>query len=498
MSTRKDYVAPHDLLEAHDSSARRSPLAGALAWERLDSYLMLAAMLCALLLYLVRLDQPGKYIYDEVYHAYTAARLAEGNPDPYMYNTQVPPEDKERFRASYEWSHPALAKLPMQAGILLFGDTPLGWRIASVIFGAFGIGIFYALGRTFFDRETGLIAVGLLLFDGLWFVQSRTAMNDIFLVCFLLLAYLAFRRYLAERERRRWRSLWLTGAALGLAIATKWSALYSIGLLGLVGLGREIQLEVLASRESLSRRTGRLLQSGVVLAGALLALPAVLYVAGYVQFFWMGYQWAEWTALQWQMWWYHSNLTACHDWASPWWTWPIMLRPVWYHVTRFDDGTVANTFALGNPLIWWLFLPAIGFAAWRWHRGGYRDASLGLILLGFLGQWLPWAISPRISYLYHMLPSVPFGVLAIASGAAYLRSRRVDAHGSIVRGRTVVAVYLALVALVFVFFYAHYSALPSSQLYSAAHYWLPSWQSGSEWPLRCPQPTFLSRLLSML
>ncbi len=497
MSTRKAYSAAPPA-EARDSSAQRSSLALAPAWERLDSVILLAAVVCALLLYLFRLDQPATYIYDEVYHAYTAARLAEGNPDPYMYDTQVPPEDKERFRASYEWSHPALAKLPMQAGILLFGDTPFGWRTASAIFGAFGIGIMYALGRTFFNREVALIGTGLLLFDGLWFVQSRTAMNDIFLVCFLMLAYLVFRQYLAERSRRRWRSLWLTGAALGLAIATKWSALYSIGLLGLLGLGREIYLEAVTPRASLSQRLGGLIGSGVVLAGALLALPALLYLAGYVQFFWMGHTWAQWTALQRQMWWYHSNLTACHDWASPWWTWPLMLRPVWYHVTRFDDGTVANTFALGNPLIWWLFLPAIVFTAWRWRRSGYRDASLGLILVGFLGQWLPWAISPRISYLYHMLPSVPFGVLAIAASAVYLRSRRISLGGTSFQGRRLVHGYLALVVLVFAFFYSHYSALPTSRIYSAAHYWLPSWQPGIEWPLRCPQPTFLSRLLSLL
>src|SRR3712207_767485 len=51
------------------------------AWVRLDTMILLAAMLCAALLYFVRLGQPDQYIWDEVYHAYTAAELAEGNRD---------------------------------------------------------------------------------------------------------------------------------------------------------------------------------------------------------------------------------------------------------------------------------------------------------------------------------------------------------------------------------------------------------------------------------
>jgi dolichyl-phosphate-mannose-protein mannosyltransferase len=530
-------------------------------WARRDTVLMLGAVAIALVLYFVRLGEPPRYIYDEVYHAYTAARLAEGNRDPYMFNTRVPPEDKEQYRVSYEWSHPALAKLPMQVGIELFGDNTFGWRFSSAIFGAIGIAIMYVLGRTFFDRRVAVLGTGLLLVDGLWFVQSRTAMNDIFLVCFLMIGYLGFFLYLSRPLDRRWRYLWLSGLGLGLAVATKWSALYSVGLIGLLAAVREAWLYldrcnirgwsavvaavwtvgalslvgavVLTAQHqgasagaivaivaagvavligiwaALARGTsspfstaGSLFGALGLLIGALLALPAMLYVAGYVQFFTMGWTFQNWRDLQWQMWWYHSNLDACHDWASPWWTWPMMIKPTWYYVSREPQGTLANVFNLGNPLSWWLYFPAMIGVVVIWIRGRFKAIALGVLVLAYFGQWLPWSLSPRISYFYHALPMVPFACLALA----YLLTRIQLRRPRFVTG------YLAVVVLTFVFFYPIYIGLrvsntpviPLSRVSSLAdvtftemHYWLPWWQPGKAWSLtgegnawefRCPSP----------
>lgn len=29
---------------------------------------------------------------------------------------------------------------------------------------------------------------------------------------------------------------------------------------------------------------------------------------------------------------YHSGLTATHSYQSPWWQWPLLIRPMWYYV----------------------------------------------------------------------------------------------------------------------------------------------------------------------
>ena len=435
-----------------------------IGWSSLDTMTLLVAVLCALSLYFWRLDQPQRYIYDEVYHAYTAARLAEGNRDPYNPFAKVPEQDREQYKVAYEWTHPGFAKLPMQFGIVLFGDTPFGWRFASAIFGAAGIGLMYSLGRMMFNRELGLIAAGLLLLDGLWFVQSRTAMNDVFLVSFLMLSYLSFYQYLTAPFNKRWRHLWATGVALGFALATKWSALYSFGLIGLVATIWEGRVWLSGTDGQAPKRPSRLLQSIGTLAGALLVVPLALYIGGYIQYFLMDYSWSDWRELQRQMWWYHSNLKATHAWASRWWTWPLLIRPVWYHVA-YGETTIANVFALGNPLIWWLFLPAIGFVAVKWWQSDFRTIALGLVLLGFLGQWLPWFFSPRISFLYHMLPSVPFGCLAIAYSVQQLRTPR-----------QAMWTYIGLVLIAFIYFYPQYAGWPVTLQYADQHYWLSTWR----------------------
>ena len=89
--------------------------------------------------------------------------------------------------------------------------------------------------------------------------------------------------------------------------------------------------------------------------------------------------------------------------------------------------------------------------------------GLAIVSLGFFGQWLPWALSPRITFLYHMLPSVPFGCLLIAWSLERLPWKRLR------------LAYLGAVFVSFVFFYPIYSALPISPAFTAVHYWMPGW-----------------------
>ncbi len=494
---------PAEMLHPGASVAMSGVGTAATGWARLDTLLVALAIISALSLYLFRLGQPAQFIYDELYHAYTAAKLAEGSPAPYDPFAKVPEEDKQRGKVAHVWDHPAFAKLPMQVGIKLFGDNPFGWRFANAIFGGLGVGIFYVLGRKLFNREIALYATALLLLDGLWFVESRLALNDIYLVCFLLLGYLAFASYLQSPPDTRWRYLWLTGVGLGMAIATKWSALYSIGFVGLVATVREIRLCLAHAKVAPARALLLLAGAGATLAGALLVLPAMLYVAAYVQYFLMGFDWSDWRELQRQMWSYHTNLKACHNWASPWWSWPLMLRPVWYHL-----------FIMGNPLSWWLYLPAVLFVAVQWVRGRFAAVGLGVVLLGFFGQWMPWALSPRVSYFYHMLPSVPFACLALGYVLSCLRRKQIRiGPRRILRGHPIVLGYLAVVLGSFVFFYPIYTLLPVSDApilalsrlglgpdlnFTQMHYWLPTWVPGSEWAFGCPQPALLDTLRSFV
>lgn len=445
-------------------------------WVQRDWLIVLGLVLFSLVFYFWRLDAVKGFYFDEVYHAFTASELAKGNADAYLWDKTPPPG------VAYEWTHPALSKLLMQASIKVFGDNEIGWRGGLAIFGALGIGLMYAMGRVMFNRGVGLFAAALLLMDGLWYTQSRIGMNDVFLATFIMAGYLAFFLYLRGPAPRSRRYLWLTGAMLGAALATKWSAAYSFPLLGGIAALRELWLLVrgwrtdpamlettmlprIGGRAAWRIRVHRLVAIPVTLAGAFVVVPGIIYMLAYSQFFLMGHDFSQWKELQRQMYYYHTGLKATHPWASRWWTWPLMLKPVWYYSNQDAQGNVANIYGMGNPLIWWAFLPAVFYAALEWVDSKFKAMALAVVLLGFLGNWLPWMLSPRISFMYHMLPSVPFGVLAIAFALSKLRAPRIAVAG-----------YLVPVLVAFIYFFPLYSAWPVTRAYNDQHMWIAGWR----------------------
>ena len=50
----------------------------------------------------------------------------------------------------------------------------------------------------------------------------------------------------------------------------------------------------------------------------------------------------------------------------------------------------AAVLALGNPVIWWAGLLALGHNAWRAVVG--RDWRSSALLVGYLAGWLPWLL----------------------------------------------------------------------------------------------------------
>jgi dolichyl-phosphate-mannose--protein O-mannosyl transferase len=406
-----------------------------------------------LALYLPRLAVPNAYIFDEVYHAYTAGQYAAGNADAYVWYTHAPRKD-----VAYMWNHPPLGVHLISLGIRLWGDRSFGWRFMSAVFGALGLAVAFWLARALTGSVgIALLSAALLMMDGLYFVQSRTGMLDVFGVVFMMVALLEFHRFWTSAPERAGRRLAWVGLFLGLAIATKWNAAYASLLIGLASVGR------IAWR---SRPAARLLLDLGWVALGLLVIPAAVYGLAYVPFLLTGHSLAQLVELQRQIFVYHSRLTATHAYQSSWWQWPLVIRPVWYYVL-YGKGWIANTYALANPLLHWALVPAVAWLAWWWGRKG--DAALVTLLIGFFGQWLPWALVPRISFAYHFLPAVPFGCVAVAMAVAHLGR----APGP---GRWIAWGYVALVVAAFVFFFPIYSAVPLPNTSFGLRMWIPTWR----------------------
>jgi C-terminal four TMM region of protein-O-mannosyltransferase/Dolichyl-phosphate-mannose-protein mannosyltransferase len=141
-----------------------------------------------------------------------------------------------------------------------------------------------------------------------------------------------------------------------------------------------------------------------------------------------------------QMYGYHNGLTAAHPASSPWWAWPMNLKPVWFYQEGLAAGTSAALYDAGSLVIWWLGIPALGFVSWMAYKR--RSLALTLIAIGFAAQWIPWARIDRAAFQYHYYTALPFVVMALAYLAAELwhgASRHTWALARISAGVAIVA-----------------------------------------------------------
>ena len=335
------------------------------------------------------LGYPGEEYFDEVYHAKTALQYLRG-------------------QSPTEWVHPPTAKLLIAVGVACFGYEPWAWRLAPALAGTLLAPVFFLLARRVLATErAALLATLLLLFDGVYLVQSRVAMTNVFAVLFQLLSALLLVRA-ATAERLALGPMAVTGLALGLALSTRWTSLFAWGFLGLV---------FLALRRARAFRPRELTLGAV----AFVLLPAAVYLLSYVP--WMeqahprslaawGERVREAVRMQRDIWGYHANLTATHNYFSPWWTWPWLYRPTWYFWWS-GNGWVRGIVALGNPAVWWASVPAAAWAAVTGVR--WRDPRRLFAGAGFFFLYVPWGLSPRtLNFSHYLFEAIPYACLALA------------------------------------------------------------------------------------
>ncbi len=340
------------------------------------------------------------------------------------------------------------------------GHNAFGWRLPGVLSAVLlALGI-YLLARALLRSVLAAqVAIFLAAFDFMTFSQSRIGTPDVYVAALVVLAYWAAYRAVHAGGRRQ--LAWFAGAgvALGGACASKWVGVYAAGAL-LAGLAAWAWL-----RPALRRRPWQL--AGTV-AVTMVGLPLAIYLASYALYFRSGHSFANFLALQQSMYHYHATLKDPHPAASPWWSWPLVLKPVWFyaHTVQTDRGpATAVIYDAGNLALWWPMLPALaGLAVMAWRR---RLAEWALPGWASLGQWLPWVRITRVGFIYHFFSVVPFGIVALT----YWVERGLRAKA----WRRWAAAYLVLVVLLFVLIYPWISAVPIRDQDLANYQWLPSW-----------------------
>ncbi|HEX6654827.1 MAG TPA: phospholipid carrier-dependent glycosyltransferase, partial [Candidatus Limnocylindria bacterium] len=157
--------------------------------------------------------------------------------------------------------------------------------------------------------------------------------------------------------------------------------------------------------------------------GACLAvIPLLVYFIAYIPYLELGHHIAGassgpgygWTLdeLHAQMFGYHFGLQAGHPSSSPWWSWPLDLKPVWFYGHDFDGRRIAVIYNGGNPILFWAGVPAMIWCAFQaWRR---RSPALVLLVVAFAFQFLPWTRIERATFAYHYLTAVLFAMMAVA------------------------------------------------------------------------------------
>ncbi len=449
--------------EAPSAGSGSGPMRGRASWSRRDTLVLIGIVVLAAALRFWALSAPDRLLFDENFYAIDACLFV---------NT---PAVCEQERALTQ-EHPVGAKWLIAGGIEAFGYRAFGWRFPAAVIGTAGIAVLYLLARRVL-RSTWAAAVAALLLtvDFLHFELSRLAMLDVFVTTFGSAAVLFA---VLDRDRDRDRALtpsdgggerlrdrpWLlaAGVALGAAVASKWSGALFVPAVGVAVLAWDAARGASGARWRAIGVTLR--REWFVLGVALIAIPLVVYVVSFGDRLDGTLLAAPWDRDSW--WWdlvrrqvvmvrEHLAIRVEHGYMSPAWSWPLLKRPVniaW----EAGDGITRQILGFGSPFVWWPGVLAVVWVTVRWLRGR-RGASHpeGVILVGILGSYVPWLALSNVrsfTFIFYLLPAVPFLCLAMA------RALQLLAAGPI--GRIVVASYLAIVLGGFVFFFPILTARP--------------------------------------
>jgi len=407
--------------------------------------------------------------FDEIYHARTA----------FEHLNRIKP---------YEWTHPPLGKILISIGIYLFGMNTFGWRIVGTLAGTVMIPLMYLFGKKLFGKSFyGFCSAFLMMFDLMHFAQTRIATIDSYTTLFVILMYYYMADYYLQKSYQRgfYRSiipLFLSGLFFGLGAATKWSALYgAVGLAMLFFMSKYNEYkDYLRARYGNKRKRHNFLPAWVeefmpvymwktILYCILffIIIPGTIYLLSYIPYLMVpGMEFSDIIEYQKSMYDYHSGLEATHSFQSDWWTWPLMIRPIWYYDGKdLPEGMASTIASFGNPAIWWVGIGALFTAV---KAALKKNKAMIVVVVAIISQYIPWMMISRSAFIYHFFPMVPFMILAVV----YVIKVLVDEKGM---ARKYVYGYLGLVFLLFVLFYPVVSGLIVPERYISFLRWLPSW-----------------------
>lgn len=152
---------------------------------------------------------------------------------------------------------------------------------------------------------------------------------------------------------------------------------------------------------------------------------------------------------------YHSTLESDHYFSSPWYSWPISYKPVWYYEKEYSPVTKGTISTIGNIVIWWAGIIALLASLYIFIKK--KDKNIYLLLISILSLWLPYIFIGRVMFLYHYFPVLPFLMLMVTAILKYLEEKTNSLY--------IVPIYISLAVIFFIIYYPVISGLPVSKHY---------------------------------
>jgi dolichyl-phosphate-mannose--protein O-mannosyl transferase len=300
------------------------------------------------------------------------------------------------------------------AGLLI---SPFSYRWLNALTGSVLPLVMAAIAYQLSYRRSYALIAGLLLsMDGLFLVESRYALNNVYLLLFGLLGQLFFLIALRAQGWQRWLWLGLAGIGFGASAAIKWNGLgFLLGAILIWSAGWILQWVRLKSAKGeegdrlptnfFSSQTPFQNLTQLHLGHAFVCFAAIPLLVYYLC--WLPYMQIDpsgdsfWT-LQVKTYDYHKRVggVSAHPYCSLWFTWPLMLRPIAYFYRTSNSvnelpsvvgpplpqaagSVIYDVHAMGNPFLWWFSTAAIvllfglfAHQTWQWLARWVSETSL--------------------------------------------------------------------------------------------------------------------------
>jgi dolichyl-phosphate-mannose-protein mannosyltransferase len=391
-------------------------------------------------------------IFDEVYYAKFA--------NNYLTNTKF-------FN-----SHPPLSQYLIAIGIWIGDQLPIGqdttntltgslhstfsYRWMNALFGSFIPPVVAAVAYQLNRRMSyAFLAALFISLDGLFLVDSRYALNNIFLIFFGLLGQLLVL-IASKNEQRRSRLLMLgAGISFGASVACKWNGLwFLLGIYLLLALAN-IWKRITANSNEPSILTNTFLDELATIdlidiIGTLVIVPIVIYSVLWIPHL-IQNPTPNFINVQWAILNYHENVgnsSEIHPYCTSWYDWPLLSRALAYHYDQYKPNYFYDVHAMGNPLLWWLSLASVISFAWivasnfwlilnrlidrliiskvrklvveEFNFRSLRDLNINqvsvplFIAVNYAVNLLPWVKVTRCLFIYHYMGAILFAIMGLA------------------------------------------------------------------------------------